>query len=161
VAAEQKSETYRVRIRRADVDVEVEAPDAAYVDAKVAELLDWMGVEALPSLEDVHPRPESAVTAAGKPPSLVEFVRSVRPNGGLEHVLVVGYYLEQHRGATGGFRRRDLAQAFKTLRYNHSNPGVPIAAGRRQGLLMDGAEVDKTRLSESADQWVRARLRGE
>ena len=75
--------------------------------------------------------------------------------------MAVGYYLEHHRGATGGFRRRDLAQAFKAVRYRHSNPGVPIASGRKQGLLMEGAEADKIRLSETADEWVRARLRGE
>ena len=175
MAGQQNPGTYRVRIRSADLEVEVEAPDAGYVDAKVAELLDWMGLEALETSENEPATPKSGVSAAksgvsaaksgvsasGKPPSLVEHVHSVSPSGGLEHVLAVGYYLEHHRGANGGFRRRDLAQAFKTMRYNHSNPGVPIASGRRQGLLMDGAEADKIRLSETADDWVRARLRGE
>ena len=168
MAGQQNPGTYRVRIRSADLEVEVEAPDAGYVDAKVAELLDWIGLEALETSENEPSTPNSGVSAAksgvsasGKPPSLVEHVHSVSPSGGLEHVLAVGYYLEHHRGADGGFRRRDLAQAFKTMRYNHSNPGVPIASGRRQGLLMDGAEADKIRLSETADEWVRARLRGE
>ncbi len=99
--------------------------------------------------------------APTKPPSLVEHVRRVGPSNGLEHVLAVGYYLEHHRNLVGGFRRRDLGHAFKALGYNHSNPGVPIAAACKQGLLMDGSEVDKIRLSESADQWVRARLNGD
>jgi hypothetical protein len=160
VASEQNPGTYRVRIRKADLDVEVEAPDSGYVDAKVAELLGWMG-EGSPNPAVAPARHDSAETTAGKPPSLVEFVRLVGPNGGLEHVLAAGYYLEHYRDSSGGFRRRDLAQAFKTLRYNHSNPGVPIAAGRKQGLLMDGTEADKIRLSETADQWVRARVRSE
>lgn len=161
MAGQPSSGTYRVRIRSTDLEVEVEAPDAGYVDAKVAELLGWMGLEPLETGLDESPAPKSGGSAAGKPPSLVEHVRSVSPNGGLEHVLAVGYYLEHHRGATGGFRRRDLAQAFKAVRYRHSNPGVPIASGRKQGLLMEGAEADKIRLSETADEWVRARLRGE
>ena len=161
MAGQQNSGTYRVRVRRGDLELEVEATDAGYVDEKLAELLDRMGVEGSNGSERAPRSPNSGASATGKPPSLVEFVRLVSPSGGLEHVLAVGYYLEHHRGSTGGFRRREVVQAFKTLRYSHSNPGVPIAAGRKQGLLMEGAEGDKIRLSETADEWVRARLRGE
>jgi hypothetical protein len=153
--------TFRVRVRRDELEVEVEASDRDYVDQKLAELMSWTGLEPDESAARHRPRVDSTAPAAAKPPSLVEHVRRVGPGNGLEHVLAVGYYLEHHRRMAGGFRRRDLGHAFKALGYNHSNPGVPIAAARRQGLLMDGAEADKIRLSESADEWVRARLRGD
>jgi hypothetical protein len=103
--------------------------------------------------------PRKPAGKASKPPSLAEHVRTVSPSGGLEHVLAVGYYLERHTGLNGGFRRRDLAEAFASLRYRHSNPGVPIAAARRQGLLMDGREHEKVQLTETAERWVEDRLR--
>lgn len=152
---------YRIRIRRDGVELEVEGPDRAYVDEKTAELLLRIGLDGAPSRVPPPSGTPNQAVEAGKPPSLVEHVRKVVPNGGLEHVLAVGYYLEHHEGMAGGFRRRDLGRAFKVLGYNHSNPGVPIAAARKQGLLMNGAEADKIRLSETADEWVRARLRGE
>ncbi len=155
------AQTFRVRLRRDGLEVEVEASDRAYVDQKLAELASWMGMEPADLAAHTPSSLEMEALPLAKPPSLVEHVRRVDPSNGLEHVLAVGYYLEHHRRMSGGFRRRDLGQAFKALGYNHSNPGVPIAAARRQGLLMEGAEADKIRLSESADEWVRARLRSD
>jgi hypothetical protein len=153
--------TFRVRLRRGGAEFEVESSDDAYVDQKVAELASWLGLEPAEAPMRELSSADSAAASTAKPPSLVEHVRRIGPSNGLEHVLAVGFYLEHHRKMAGGFRRRDLGHAFKALGYNHSNPGVPIAAARRQGLLMDGAEADKIRLSESADQWVRTRLRGD
>ena len=153
--------TFRVRLRRGGVEFEVESSDPAYVDQKVSELTTWLGLEPADSPLEEPSGADSSAGSTAKPPSLVEHVRRIGPSNGLEHVLAVGYYLEHHRRMAGGFRRRDLGHAFKALGYNHSNPGVPIAAARRQGLLMDGAEADKIRLSESADEWVRARLKGD
>jgi hypothetical protein len=153
--------TFRVRLRRGGFEFEVESSDQAYVDQKVAELTSWLGLEPAETPLQALSGAVSAAASPAKPPSLVEHVRRVGPSNGLEHVLAVGYYLEHHRKMAGGFRRRDLGHAFNAMGYNHSNPGVPIAAARRQGLLMDGAETDKIRLSESADEWVRARLRGD
>lgn len=133
------------------------APDQAWVEAKSGELMGWLtAAGAAPGPGPETPAAGRAGTA--KAPSLAEHVRAVGPSGGLEHVLAVGYYLERHSRLNGGFRRRDLAEAFKAVRYQHSNPGVPIATARRQGLLMDGEEHEKLLLTETAERWVEERL---
>jgi hypothetical protein len=126
------------------------------VEAKLEELKGWLG--GGPD-DGSHADPAPPAAGSAKAPSLAEHVRAVAPTGGLEHVLAVGYYLERYSRLQGGFRRRDLAEGFKALRYSHSNPGVPIASARRQGLLMDGEEHEKLLLTETAERWVEERLR--
>lgn len=132
------------------------APDPAWVEAKVEELRGWLSASNPPEMDAFGVT--AADPAPAKAPSLAEHVRAVYPSGGLEHVLAIGYYLERYSRLNGGFRRRDLAEAFKAVRYQHSNPGVPIATARRQGLLMDGEEHEKLLLTETAERWVEERL---
>lgn len=148
---------YRIRLRRGEVQVQISASDRAWVDAKLDEFKDWL---ALPSPQAASAPGASSGTPTGpaKAVALAEHVRAVGPTGGLEHVLAVGYYLERYSRLSGGFRRRDLAGAFKAVGYQHSNPGVPIATARRQGLLMDGQEHEKLLLTETAERWVEERL---
>ncbi|HEX2178778.1 MAG TPA: hypothetical protein VHL54_04550 [Actinomycetota bacterium] len=152
-------DNYSIRLRRGESEVEISSPDPEWVQMQLKELARWLSTES-------QPEPGSEPPGPGKPegplkgPSLAEHVRLVEPAGGLEHVLAVGYYLERYSRLQGGFRRRDLVEAFRAIRYQHSNPGVPISAGRRKGLLMDGDEHEKIRLTESADRWVESRLAG-
>ncbi|CAN5876543.1 hypothetical protein BH23ACT12_BH23ACT12_11530 [soil metagenome] len=150
--------SYRISLRRGDVQVRISAPDQTWVDAKLDELKDWLAL-AFSQPETGSAGSGGSGNVPGKTPSLAEHVRAVGPSGGLEHVLTVGYYLERYSRLQGGFRRRDLAEAFKTVRYQHSNPGVPIASARRQGLLMAGEEHEKLLLTETAERWVEERLR--
>ena len=148
---------YRIRLKRGDSELQVSAPDRAWVESKLEELMGWLA--ASPPVQGDAPGAATAVAPApAKAPSLAEHVRSVGPSGGLEHVLAIGYYLERYSRLNGGFRRRDLAEAFKVVRYQHSNPGVPIATAKRQGLLMDGEEHEKLLLTETAERWVEERL---
>lgn len=153
--------SFRVRIRSGEFEIEVEGPTQDYVDSKVAELLPWFGLEV--GEERETPQREATVFPSdpGSPLSLLEHVRKVSPRGGLEYALAVGFYLENTEGMAGGFRRRDLAAGFKKIRYSHSNPGVPISSGRKQGLLLEGSEPERVRLSEASTEWVAARLSGE
>ena len=148
---------FRISLKQGDRELRISAPDQAWVDSKLNELGGW-----LESGESVQPtragKLKGGSSTAGKSPSLAEHVRAVEPSGGLEHVLAVGYYLERYSRLQGGFRRRDLAEAFKAVRYQHSNPGVPIATARRQGLLMDGEEHEKLLLTDTAERWVEERL---
>jgi hypothetical protein len=148
---------YRVRLRVAESELEIDSSDRVWVDEKLSEYRELFAGQG--------PQPASAGGTRGKrpstgqkAPSLAEHVRAVAPSGGLEHVLAVGYYLERHSRLSGGFRRRDVSEAFATLKYRHSNPGVPIAAARRRGLLMDGDEHEKMLLTETAERWVEERL---
>ncbi len=148
---------YRIVLRQGISELEVSGPDAAWVDLKVQELKGWFLTVPSPQ----QPPSESVkgdFEIPSKVPSLAEHIRAVSPSGGLEHVLAVGYYLERYSRLKGGFRRRDLAEGFKAVRFQHSNPGVPIATARRQGLLMDGEEHEKLMLTETAERWVKERL---
>ncbi|MGQ0678057.1 MAG: hypothetical protein ACT4OM_00095 [Actinomycetota bacterium] len=146
--------SYRLRIRSGHYEVEVQGPDPNYVDAKFAELLALVDDEE-PISDAATPPPRAEAESLG------ELIRLVGPSGGLEHALVAGYFLEKSAGLTGGFRRRDLAAAFKTIKYSHSNPGVPISLGKKQGLLVHASEPDRVKLSDAAAEWVRVRLGGE
>ncbi|HEX2149703.1 MAG TPA: hypothetical protein VHI31_05990 [Actinomycetota bacterium] len=151
------SRNFRISLKRGDSELRISAPDQAWVDGKLNELLGWL--EPGESVQSqAAGQLKSDFPPAGKSPSLAEHVRAVGPSGGLEHVLAVGYYLERYSRLKGGFRRRDLAEAFKAVRYQHSNPGVPIATARRQGLLMDGEEHEKLLLTDTAERWVEERL---
>lgn len=149
--------SYRIHLKRGDGELLVSAPDRAWVEAKVEELVGWLPAPAPFGNRDGG-HADGAGAAPGKTPSLAEHVRAVGPSGGLEHVLAVGYYLERYSRLSGGFRRRDVAEAFKAVRYQHSNPGVPIGTAKRQGLLMDGEEHEKLLLTETAERWVEERL---
>lgn len=153
---EKIRERYSVRLRRGENELEISAPDQAWVEVQLKELRGWMSAGYA---EPRQPFGEgNEPPGATKAPSLAEHVRAVQPSGGLEHVLAAGYYLERYTRLQGGFRRRDLVEAFRAIRYQHSNPGVPISTGRRRGLLMDGEEHEKIRLTESAERWVEERL---
>lgn len=152
---------YRVRLRLRDRELEVSAPDAAWVEQQL-HLLIAEAESASPGGNDVPVgitggNDEQPVSAA-KMPSLAEHLQRVGPKGGLEHVIAAGYYLERHTQVLGGFRRRDVADALRAVGYRHSNPGVPIGVARRRGLLMDGLEHEKLQLTESAERWVEERL---
>lgn len=145
---------YSIRIRRGDLELDITSSDPQWVDVK----LDALRGEVLGDVQPDSRGPGRAPSGGSKAPSLAEHVRAVDPSGGLEHVLAVGYYLERYTRLKGGFRRRDLVEAFSALRYQHSNPGVPIGAARRRGLLMDGEEHEKLQLTETAERWVEDRL---
>lgn len=156
--------TYLISLKKGDSELRISGPDQVWVEARLEELKGWLAAGAEEQLQGISSGPAAASdprgggTGTGKAPSLAEHIRAVAPSGGLEHVLAVGYYLERYSRLKGGFRRRDLAEAFKAIRYSHSNPGVPIATARRQGLLMDGEEHEKLLLTETAEQWVAERL---
>lgn len=153
---------YLISLKKGDTEVRISGPDHKWVEAQLEELKGWFSAGNEEKSEGHTPAAAAASEPGGagtvKAPSLTEHIRAVAPSGGLEHVLAVGYYLERHSRLKGGFRRRDLAEAFKAIRYTHSNPGVPIATARRQGLLMDGEEHEKLLLTETAERWVTERL---
>ena len=157
MATKPEEGSYRVRLKRGDNELQVSAPDRVWVEARLEALMGWLAASS-DSPNGAPGAPDRDVSAPAKAPSLAEHVRAVGPSGGLEHVLAIGYYLERYSRLSGGFRRRDLAEAFKAVRYQHSNPGVPIATARRQGLLMDGEEHEKLQLTETAERWVEERL---
>src|SRR5437773_5133199 len=116
---------YRVRVVRGGVEVEVDSSEKDYTDSKLKELLGSLPTERVvspPKNDDRGGAPKRAAQAGGKPLSMAEYVRSVAPKSGTQYVVAVGLYLEKHGGMASGFKTRDIAGGFTTVKYKHSNP---------------------------------------
>jgi hypothetical protein len=145
---------YRVRVKRADVEVEVDSSDKEYTESKLKELLG--GVE----IKETAPRASGKAgkvhvgAATGKSLSMAEYVRSVSPKSGSQYVVAVGDYLEKHGGMSDGFKTRDIVSGFTTIKYKHSNPAEAVRQAKSQGLLMDGKDGLLV-VTSTAEAWVK------
>lgn len=158
--------SYRVRVRQGDAEVEVESTDKAYVDAKLGEWSSRLSLGAIrersasPGKEAAADEPVPAQTD-GKGKSMVEHVRALAPKSGSQHVIAVGDYLERHGGMRDGFKTRDLVEGFRTVRYRHSNPAEAVRQAKQQGFLMDGKDPGSLILTQTAEAWVKGQLANE
>jgi hypothetical protein len=89
---------------------------------------------------------------------MVEYVRSLSPRSGTQYVVAVGLYLEKHGGMTAGFKTRDVADGFTTVKYKHSNPAEAVRQAKAQGLLMDGKESGSLVVTATGEDWVKVQL---
>src|SRR5437867_1577344 len=134
---------YRVRVVRGDVEVEVDSSEKEYTDSKLKELLGSLRTESVvptPKKNDGGETAKAAATVRGKPLSMAEYVRSLAPKSGTQYVVAVGLYLEKYGGMASGFKTRDIAEGFTTVKYKHSNPPEAVRQAKVQGLLMDAKE---------------------
>jgi hypothetical protein len=105
---------YRVRVKRADVEVEVDSSDKEYTESKLTELLG--GVE----IKETAPRASGragkvhVVADTRKSLSMAEYVRSVSPKSGSQYVVAVGDYLGEAWGCPMASR-----PATSSLAYDH------------------------------------------
>jgi hypothetical protein len=159
-------EHYRVRIRRGESEVEIDSTDREYVEGKLAELKVWLGPAqettdlTPPSLEPQKASDAEKMPPNGKAVSLVEHVRKIGPKTGTQYVIAAGHYLEQFASMKAGFKTRDLADAFQTLKYKHSNPAEAVRQARSQGFLMDGKDPNTVVLTQSGEAWINGQLSG-
>lgn len=155
--------SYRVRVRKADAEIEVESTDKAYVDTKLSEWSERLSLgytDKKPARAAKAPVPEHT-EVEGKGKSMVEHVRALTPKSGSQHVIAVGDYLERYGGMRDGFKTRDLVDGFRTVRYRHSNPAEAVRQAKQQGFLMDGKEAGSLILTQTAEAWIKGQLAGE
>ena len=148
------TDQYRVRIRRDDIEVEVESTDREYVDEK---LNLYLG-SPQPSL----PTPQAgggSFRGGAKSQSLQEFIRIVKPDSGIDHVVAITYYYEQF-GGKSELRTKDIREAFRALKVKYSNVPDAVAKARVAGLLMDGASKGTFVASKTGEDWVETALKG-
>jgi hypothetical protein len=150
---------YRVRVRRGDFEVEVDSSDKDYTESKLKELL-ATGSQAKPPAgrEPTGTARKAETPTAGKGLSLAEHVRSLAPKSGAQHVIAVGDYLERYGGMADGFKTRDVAAGFTTIKYKHSNPAEAVRQAKSQGLLMDAKEDGAMVITSTAEAWVKTQL---
>ncbi len=150
---------FRVRIRKGDVEIEVESSEKGYVDTKLGEWSQRLSLgfqDARAVEEDVTHRPSGA-----KGKSLAEHVRALAPKSGPQYVIAVGDYLERYGQMPEGFKTRDLVDGFRTVKYRHSNPAEAVRQAKQQGFLMDGKESGSLLLTLTAEAWVKGQLASE
>lgn len=155
---------YRVKAKWADVEVEVESSEKDYTDAKLKELMAMLGspkVAAEGKATTKRSEPAAAKQVAGKPTSLVEFVRPLSPKTGTQYVIAVGQYLELHGGMADGFKTKDLVAGFRAVKYKHANPSEALRQAKQRGFLMDGKEPGTVVVTQTGEAWVKAQLTGE
>ncbi len=150
---------YRVRIRKGEVEIEVESSDKGYVDSKLGE---WSKRLSLGSRDATPPEEDAAPRASGsKGKSLAEHVRALVPKSGPQYVIAVGDYLERYGQMSEGFKTRDLVDGFRTVKYRHSNPAEAVRQAKQQGFLMDAKESGSLLLTQTAEAWVKGQLASE
>ncbi len=150
---------YRVRVRKGEVEIEVESSDKSYVESKLGE---WSKRLSLGAREIVAPEqdvPSRSPGVRGK--SLAEHVRALAPKSGPQYVIAVGDYLERYGQLANGFKTRDLVDGFRTVKYRHSNPAEAVRQAKQQGFLMDGKESGSLLLTQTAESWVKGQLASE
>lgn len=148
--------TYRVRIRKNGVEVEVESSEKEYVESKLKELQEFLRPKPIAGKATTIDAAPSADSSKGR--SLAEHVRALTPKSGTQYVIVVGDYLERFGGLSRGFKTRDIADAFRSVKYKHSNPAEAVRQAKQQGFLMDGTEPGSLVLTQTAESWVKGQL---
>jgi len=152
---------YRVRVARGGVEVEVDSSEKDYTDSKLKELLGSLPTErvlAPPKKNDGGGSPKATAQAGGKPLSMAEYVRSLAPKSGTQYVVAVGLYLEKHGDMASGFKTRDIADGFTTVKYKHSNPPEAVRQAKVQGLLMDAKESGSMLVTSTGEDWMKVQL---
>jgi len=150
---------YRVRVKRADVEVEVDSSDKEYTESKSKELFAHFEVHGpTPTPKKAGLAQKATSRAREKPLSMVEHVRSLLPKSGAQYVVAIGDYLEKHGGMPDGFKTRDIADGFTTVKYKHSNPAEAVRQAKSQGLLMDGKEPGTLLVTSTGEDWVKVQL---
>lgn len=148
------SELYRIRVRRADVEVEVESTDREYVQAKLDQ---YLTPRTAVETAKLALRSETIDTNVRPPTSLREFVKQVDPHKNNEVAAAIAYFLEYHAQPTlEEWRPDDVADKFADVR--KPKPANMTDLLVKSNLFMKGRQKGLYRLSETGVQWVEERL---
>jgi hypothetical protein len=145
------SELYRIRVKRPDIEVEVESTDRDYVQAK---LDDYLTPRSATETATTGVRTE---THTHRPISLREFVKQANPTKKNEVAAAIAYFLEYHADQTlEEWRPDDVADKFADVR--KPKPANMTDLLVKSNFFMEGREKGFYRLSEAGVQWVEDRL---
>jgi hypothetical protein len=148
---------YRIRIKRGDVEIEVEG-DKAYVKEAIADLRRLLSVE--PSSVGPPPKPGKApemMARTPKPQSVREFLDIYDLKRHTDIVLTFGYYLEKRRSLSG-FTPADINKCYYEAKMEPSNTSQMIIENMKKGYMMEahGSEKGKRKyvLTQKGEKFV-------
>jgi hypothetical protein len=150
------SALYRIRVKRLDLEVEVESTDRAYVDARVDQYLNSATSAEPPAAAG---RGQSSSKRSSRSPSIGEFVRRINPAKKNEVAATIAYFLEYHAEPIAEEWKPDhVADKFPDVR--KPKPANMTDLLVKSNFFMGGREKGSYRLSESGVNWVEAQLGG-
>ena len=142
---------YRIRVKRPDLEVEVESTDRNYVEAKLDQYLNAR-VPLKPSAAD-----ERAGVHRRRSVSISEFVKQVNPSKKNEVAATIAYFLEYHADPIAEEWRPDqIADRFPDVR--KPKPANTTDLLVKSNFFMSGREKGSYRLSEAGVNWVEAQV---
>jgi hypothetical protein len=146
-------ELYRIRVKRPDLEVEVESTNREYVEEKLDHYLTPKGPAVItPAEKHVEPRGSS-----GRPISIREFVKQVNPDKKNEVAATIAYLLEFHtEPMREEWRPDEVADKFADVR--KLKPANMTDLLKKSNFFMEGREKGSYRLSETGVNWVEGRL---
>jgi hypothetical protein len=148
------SELYRIRVKRGDLEVEVESSDHDYVEAKLNQ---YLNAQRSPEPPAAEPGASVRGERSRRPVSVREFVKQVYPEKKNEVAAAIAYFLEYHAAPpVEEWKPDEIGDKFADAR-------KPKPANMRDLLIksdyfMEGREKGMYRLSETGVNWVESQL---
>lgn len=142
-------EIYRIRVKRPDLEVEVESSNREYVDTKLEQYLNNG------TLQEALVTSEHADGRHRRPKSIGEFVKEINPAKKNEVAAAIAYFLEFHADPTVEEWKPDqIADRFPDVR--KPKPANMTDLLTKSYFFMGGRERGSYRLSDSGVKWVEA-----
>jgi hypothetical protein len=142
---------YRIRVKRPDLEVEVESTDREYVDVKLDHYLNVQS-SIVPAVTGGHAVPQKP-RLAHRPLSISEFVKQINPSKKNEVAAAIAYFLEYYADP--------ILQEWKPDQIADRFPDVrkPKPANMTDLLVKSNffiSDKGSYRLSETGVDWVEA-----
>jgi hypothetical protein len=145
---------YRIRVRRGDLEVEVESTDRAYVDTKLDHYLN-IGTSLESPSAAIHAESHEDRTRR-RPVSIGEFVKQINAGKKNEVAAAIAYFLEYHADpVTEEWKPDQVADRFPDVR--KPKPANMTDLLVKSNFFMGGREKGSYLLSETGVKWVEAR----
>jgi hypothetical protein len=143
------TDLYRIRVRRGDVEVEVESTNEDYVSAKLNFYLSDSNAKPQTSrLGSSQPGAESQ-----RPLSMGEFIRQISPEKKNEIAATLAYFLEFHaEPVREEWKPDEVATKFTDVR--KPRPANITDLLKKSEFFMVGKEKGSYRLSGTGVKWV-------
>jgi hypothetical protein len=143
---------YRIRVKRPDLEVEVESTDRRYVDEKLEK---YLKIQVPTESAAIAGDDEFRQGRSHRPTSISEFVRQISPNKKNEVAATIAYFLEYHADPiTGEWKPDQIADRFPDVR--KPKPANMTDLLVKSNFFMGGRERGSYRLSETGVNWVEA-----
>ena len=147
------TQQYRIKLRKDQIEFEVESTDRKFVESKIVELKKEFIAE--PTNELVNHLREP--TGPRKKESLMEFLKKINAKSATDHAVAIAYYLEKVDGIEE-ISIKHIKTGFRLAKFQHSNASQVLVDAKTRSFLMDGSAPKLYTITQSGVRWVEDRL---